>query len=95
MMRSVALLFLVCLPWAGVHGIDFGPTYGQDYAGQDYNVTEWHSPASMSANHWYAAMKACEQLCLDDERCITWTYCTPEAGSQDPVGAVVTLSGSL
>ena len=24
--------------------IDMGPTFGKDYAGMDYNVTEWHSP---------------------------------------------------
>lgn len=34
--------------------------------GMDYNVTLWHSPSSMSANHWEAAAKACEAYCLND-----------------------------
>lgn len=64
--------------------IDFGPTYGLDYSGSDYNVTQWHSPANMSANHWHAAMQECEALCLADPNCCTWTYCTPEGGASDP-----------
>ncbi len=40
--------------------LDPGPTYGKDYAGGDYNVTQWHSPASMAPNHWIAAAKECQ-----------------------------------
>jgi hypothetical protein len=63
---------------------DPGPTYGRDFAGGDYNVTEWHSDPSKSANHWQAAALECEALCVADPQCCTWTYCTPEAGSGDP-----------
>jgi len=64
--------------------IDPGPTYGKDYVGSDYNVTDWHSPQSMSPNHWAAAAAECAALCAADPRCCTWTYCTPEGGAADP-----------
>jgi hypothetical protein len=55
-----------------------------DYAGSDYNVTNWHTPPSQSSNHYYSAMLQCKALCDADPACCSWTYCTPEAGSQDP-----------
>ncbi len=39
---------------------DMGPTFEADYAGEDYNVTLWHSPASKSANNYQAAAMECE-----------------------------------
>ena len=39
---------------------DMGPTFDADYAGEDYNVTLWHTPPSGSANNYEAAAKACE-----------------------------------
>jgi hypothetical protein len=57
--------------------IDMGPTFGKDFAGSDYNVTHWHSPASVSANHYEEAAKACEAYCLEDQECCSWTYCPP------------------
>ena len=60
--------------------IDHGPTYGKDYAGDDYNVTQWHSDASKAANHWQAAALECEAYCLADKsKCCTWTYVSPDA----------------
>lgn len=64
--------------------IDPGPTYGRDYAGLDYNVTNWHSDPSQSANHWAAPAAACAALCAADAACCSWTYCTPEGGPEDP-----------
>jgi hypothetical protein len=75
---TTALLCAAACAW------DYGPTYGQDYAGIDYNCTPWHSPPSMSANHWEAAMKICQGYCLQDPQCVAWTYCTPEVGPSDP-----------
>jgi hypothetical protein len=106
-MRAVIIVIALL---DGASAIDFGPTYGEDYAGKrlllqlrlklrvvsmtrlpllrstglDYNVTPWHSDPSKSANHWEAAAAECEQLCFDDEKCCTWTYCTPEGGPNDP-----------
>jgi hypothetical protein len=37
-------------------------------------VTYWHSPSNMSANHWEAAALECEAYCVADSRCCTWTY---------------------
>lgn len=78
----VALLGIISS--ATLTNADSGATYGEDFAGMDFNVTRWNSPQSKSANHWEAAAKECEALCLADDRCCTWTYCTPEGGSADP-----------
>lgn len=76
-------LSLALLPLASAAPPDAGPTYGKDYAGLDYNVTDWHSDASKSANHWQAAALECEALCVADANCCTWTYVTPEGGAGD------------
>ncbi len=52
---ALALLLASAYQRAASLRLDPGPTYGQDYAGGDYNVTEWHSPANMSADHWQAS----------------------------------------
>lgn len=90
---------IAVLAATGAVAIDYGPTYGQDYAGEyvwpagglagepqmwpdsmrashaglDYNVTQWHSDPSKSANHWQAAAIECENYCLGDPDCCTWT----------------------
>ena len=58
--------------------------YGVDYAGMDYNITHWNSSSTLSPNHWEAAAILCENYCLNDPNCCSWTYCTPEAGPSDP-----------
>ena len=42
------------MAWAVTAAIDMGPTFGKDYAGQDYNVTSWHSSTDKAANHYEA-----------------------------------------
>ena len=86
MLLPLALALAVALPLAAAAAPppDAGPTYGQDFAGLDYNVTQWHSDPSKSANHWKAAALECEALCVADPNCCTWTYCTPEGGAADP-----------
>lgn len=53
----MAQVLMAAISTAGaLTGFDMGPTYGQDYAGMDYNVTMWHSgsedapPLSVNAN---------------------------------------------
>jgi hypothetical protein len=40
--------------------IDPGPTFGEDYSGNDYNITMLQSPPSASANHYEITAKVCE-----------------------------------
>src|SRR4051794_39516432 len=60
------------------------PTYHQDYAGLDYNVTDWNSPPGNAPNHWIASALDCEALCLADANCCTWTYVTPGKSTRCP-----------
>lgn len=69
--------------------IDMGPTYGKDYSGMDYNVTEWHSPASKSANHYEAVAKECAAVCDADPFCCSWTYCPPGSGAMEFEGKIM------
>eukprot|EP00750_Incisomonas_marina_P028469 INCI6732.1.p1 GENE.INCI6732.1~~INCI6732.1.p1 ORF type:complete len:230 (+),score=29.60 INCI6732.1:201-890(+) len=74
---------LVVVFGTAANAFDMGPTFGRDFAGQDYNVTMWHSPSSEAANHYEAAALRCEKYCLDDPKCCSWTYC-PAGNDQDP-----------
>ena len=58
-------------------GPDMGPTYGADYAGQDYNVTSWNTPKSKSADNYKASALACEAYCDADPKCCAWTCESP------------------
>jgi hypothetical protein len=60
--------------------IDMGPTFGKDYAGDDYNVTEWHSPSSKAADNYKSAALECKAYCDADPKCCSWTYCPPGSG---------------
>ena len=85
MRRSLRLFCTAAAASAALAGPpDPGPTYGMDFAGLDYNVTNWHSDASKSPNHWEAAALECEAYCAADPNCCSWTYCTPEGGAGDP-----------
>eukprot|EP01051_Picozoa_sp_SAG22_P007695 SAG22_NODE_550_length_9202_cov_30.666484_10_plen_128_part_00 len=64
---------------------DMGPTFGADYAGDDYNCTPWNTPKSGSANNYAAAAMVCESYCLADVKCCAWTYCPPGSGVGDVV----------
>ena len=50
--RGLTLFWTAC---GGVHSLQ-----GKDYAGQDYNVTMWSTPANQSANHYQASALRCE-----------------------------------
>lgn len=65
-------------------GPDMGPTFGADYAGDDYNVTSWNTPKSGAANNYKASALACEAYCNADPKCCAWT-CEFSAASQ-PAG---------
>ena len=73
----------VDLPTFGIDTLCVYFGQGRDFAGQDYNVTMWHSPSSEAANHYEAAALRCEKYCLDDPKCCSWTYC-PAGNDQDP-----------
>ena len=47
---------------------DMGPTFGKDYAGEDYSVVAWNTPKSAAANNYEQAAWKCEQECLKDEK---------------------------
>eukprot|EP00756_Hemistasia_phaeocysticola_P052942 Hpha_TRINITY_DN28274_c0_g1::TRINITY_DN28274_c0_g1_i1::g.116785::m.116785 len=76
-MASGVVVVLACA------GLDRGPTYGRDYAGDDYNVTQWSSPESASSNHYQASALQCETYCEADPRCCAWTYCPPGSGESE------------
>lgn len=63
--------------------IDMGPTFGKDYAGGDYNVTEWHTPSNRSADHYKESAVACKAVCDADPKCCSWTYCPPGSGEDN------------
>ncbi|EDQ91676.1 uncharacterized protein MONBRDRAFT_5591 [Monosiga brevicollis MX1] len=69
------LVLGVCLR-LGV-GVVVGPVYSNDYAGLDYNVTDWHSDPAQGANHYESAALACARYCEADAECCAWTYCPP------------------
>lgn len=62
-------------------GPDMGPTFGADYAGDDYNVTQWNTPKSGAADNYKASALACEAYCNADPQCCSWT-CEFPAASQ-------------
>eukprot|EP00656_Telonema_subtile_P006023 TRINITY_DN12768_c0_g2_i1.p1 TRINITY_DN12768_c0_g2~~TRINITY_DN12768_c0_g2_i1.p1 ORF type:complete len:507 (+),score=67.93 TRINITY_DN12768_c0_g2_i1:174-1694(+) len=76
-MASMATAAAFLLMAAACGAYDMGPTYGMDYAGQDYNVTNWHSTPDKAANHYEASAKQCETFCSADPKCCSWTYVPP------------------
>ena len=70
---ALALAVAVC-------GFDMGPTYGMDYAGLDYNITNWNSSSARALNHYLAVAKECEAYCAGDPKCCAWTYAAPDGG---------------
>ena len=63
-------------------GPDMGPTLGADYAGSDYNITLWNTPASKAANNYKSSALACGAYCAADPKCCAWTYCPPGSGEE-------------
>ena len=43
-------------------GPDMGPTRGADYAGLDYNITNWNTPASKAADDYKSAFEQRQQV---------------------------------
>eukprot|EP00041_Stephanoeca_diplocostata_P037996 m.1466875 g.1466875 ORF g.1466875 m.1466875 type:complete len:661 (+) comp25138_c0_seq20:3388-5370(+) len=76
-----AAMLVLALIGAATSHYDMGPTYGKDYAGLDYNVTLWHSGPDRAANNYEVSAKECEQFCLNDPKCCSWTYCPPGSGT--------------
>eukprot|EP00040_Diaphanoeca_grandis_P043581 m.9702 g.9702 ORF g.9702 m.9702 type:complete len:637 (-) comp7875_c0_seq1:107-2017(-) len=93
-MASAFRIALVTVASHVVASIDVGPTYGMDYAGKDYNVTMWHSPASKSADNYKEVAMECEGYCLADSNCCAWTYCPPGSGTEE-LGERCCLKGSV
>jgi hypothetical protein len=75
--RNIALLIIAFSASAVRSDI----VYGQDHPGDDYNITHWKSPPSMSANHYEASARLCEAICIADISCCSWTYVPPLADS--------------
>ena len=42
-------------PFAPAVPLSIGPTFGKDYAGEDYNVTMWHSGKDKAADNYKAS----------------------------------------
>jgi hypothetical protein len=73
-------------------GPDMGPTFGTDYAGQDYNVTNWNTPKSKAADNYKSSALACEAYCAADPKCCAWTYCPPGSGEEEDVAEPFAIS---
>jgi hypothetical protein len=73
-------------------GPDMGPTFGTDYAGQDYNVTSWDTPKSKAADNYKSSALACEAYCAADPKCCAWTYCPPGSGEEEDVAEPFAIS---
>ena len=66
-------MFVTVFLAAYAAGPDMGPTNGADYAGMDYNVTQWNTPKSKSADNYKSSALACEAYCDADPKCCAWT----------------------